>query len=112
VYREWDGETPLYSNLLNKYFFSADELTDYCYDEELDIKTLRLIICKPNKYAEIDYDYWEDILDNDDQEIPKELQDAVNVLNSLIRTLPPASWSPSDIRTSYDDTPVGDQYPL
>ena len=45
-YREWDGKTPLYSDLCDKYFFDADELLDYCCDEEIDISTLRLKICK------------------------------------------------------------------
>lgn len=103
-YKEWDGKTPLYSDLCDKYFFDADELLDYCYDEEIDISTLRLIICEPNYYREINADYWADEMSEDQEDIDSTLKEELNKLNQLIKTLPPLSWSPSKYRTDYNDS--------
>lgn len=100
-YREWDGKTPLYSDYANRYFMTEDELCDYCYDEEIDVSILRLKLCEPVKYSQIDEDYWEDDMYEDQEELPKKLLDALKIFNEVIQSLPNDAWKESSYRTSY-----------
>lgn len=97
-FKEYDG-SPVYSHAVDKYFFSEDELSDYLSDEE-EIKDLRLVFCNENHFNELQSDYFEDILP-EDGELPTELQKAIDNLNEVIKNLPVASYSPSNVRTSY-----------
>lgn len=103
-YKECDGKTPIYSETFDIFFNDVDELTDYCSDNDFNLSELRLKLCDPNYFKEIDIDYWSDDLAEDQDELPKKLQDTVNTLNEIIRTLPPASWTPSKFRTDYNDS--------
>jgi hypothetical protein len=99
---KWDGEHCVYSDMADRYFRDEDEIEDYCCDEDIDPKELRLLICEANKFSCIDSEYWSDILPEEgDGELPKKLQDAIDALNNVIKTLPPASYSPAKIRTEY-----------
>lgn len=91
--QEWDGSTPLYSDALDSYFFDKDELTDYLYDNDCSVESLRLIICEPNYYQALDVDYFCDNLP-DDQDPPDELLTAISELNETLKLLPVPSWSP------------------
>lgn len=104
-YREWDGNTPLYSDSASRYFMNADEISDYCYDEEVDASTLRLKLCEPLKYKHIDEDYWADDMCEDQEELPKTLIDKIAEFNKFIDALPNDAWVESRYKTSYDCTP-------
>ena len=97
-FKEYDG-SPVYSHNIDKYFFSEEELLDYLSDEE-EIEDLRLVFCNENHFNELGVDYFEDILP-EDGEIPDELQKAIDNINEVIKNLPAASYSPSNIRTEY-----------
>jgi hypothetical protein len=100
-FREYDGGI-VYSDLADKYFRDSDEIEEYCEEEDLHPSELRLFLCVPNEFTEIDGDQWNDILPEDSEgELPKKLQDAINCLNEVIKSLPPASYSPSNNRTEY-----------
>lgn len=98
-FKEWNGE-PVVEWDGDKYFFNEEDLIEYC--EENEIKEIDLLFCIENNWRNIDEDYWADEMpDNADGELPKELQLALNSLNSVINTLPAQSYSPSKIRTKY-----------
>lgn len=92
---EWDGETPVYSQSDNQYFFDEDELRDYTEDHQCSIDSLRLVICKPNEFRLIDYYYFSDELP-EDAELPEEIEMAIDELNMVISRQPPVSWSPGE----------------
>lgn len=88
---EWDGD---------KYFFNEEDIIEYC--EENELTSIKLLFCEENSWTTIDTDYWCDIIPSDnDLELPKELQVALDNLNAVIETLPVASYSPGKIRTEY-----------
>ena len=89
----WDGVTPIYSEAADEYFFGEDGLRDHIEEYGCSIESLRLVICEPNCFREIDSDYFCDELP-EDGELPDDLTEALNALNEVIRSLPPASWSP------------------
>lgn len=98
-FREYAGE-PVCLWDDSTYFFSEDDLICYCEDN--DIGELNLLFCKPNDWREVDADYWShNQPDEDDSELPKELKTALDYLNTVLRTLPPQSYSPGEIRTTY-----------
>lgn len=105
-FKEWDKTTPVYSEKLDQYFFTVDELSDYCYDEELDetdLLHLRLLLCEPNYLNEIDFNnHWCDVIpdnyDSIDDVASKELLTAMGYFNSIVRHHKPVSWNPGKYR--------------
>lgn len=98
----WDYETPIYSETHDKYIIDSNDLNDLL--EELDTplidlacgcvaSTLRLRSCKPIYLSQIQEDYWSDDL-AEDQDLPKEILAALEVLNDSISSHKPVSWMP------------------
>jgi len=102
----WDGKTPLYSATNDKYFFDEDDLLDYIEEEGGTVDDLKLIICEPNKFPEIEGDYFYDELPEDGV-LPTEIEIAIDAMNKVIRAQPPASWSPGKYAVNLDS-----QYPI
>lgn len=91
---EWDGKTPLYSQIRDKYLFDKDDLLDLmCESEVSDPDDLELFVCEPNYLSEIESDHWVDDLP-EDGDLPSEVEAALEVLNAVIRKAEPVSWSP------------------
>jgi hypothetical protein len=93
----WDRETPLYSQIHDKYFFDEDELLDFM--DECGIKNpddLELFICNPNYLSQIDSDYWADDLP-EDGDLPSDVEALLDTLNAAIRAAEPVSWSQSEL---------------
>lgn len=101
-FKEYDGSL-VYSHLLDMYFNDSEEIEDYCLDEDIEHKDLRLVYCDPIYFREVETDYWSDNLpdDNDEYIIPNELQTALDNLNKVISGLSPISYYPGKIRTEY-----------
>ena len=97
-FKEYDG-SPVYSKSIDRYFFSEEEIMDFINDEE-DGFDLQLVFCNENHYNELDGSYFEDVLP-DDCDFPDELQNAIDNFNEVIKNLPAASYSPSNVRTTY-----------
>ena len=91
--KTWDRETPLYSESNDEYFQDEDDLNDFIEEHECSIESLRLIICEPNRFRMLDFSFFEDDT-VDDGELPAELEAAIDVLNAVVESLPPVSWSP------------------
>ena len=90
--KQWDRETPLYSEFADEYFFSEDSLNDYLEFGETK-QALRLVICEPIYLKEIDEDYFCDELP-EDGELPENVFSALEELNKIIRGQKPVSWMP------------------
>jgi len=103
-FKEWDGKEIVYSDYADKYFRDSDEIEDYCEEEEIEPSELRLLLCVPNHFDQIDSDIWSDVLPEDfEGELPRKLQDALNAFNEVIKSLSPASYSPSKTRTLFNN---------
>lgn len=102
-FKEWDGVESVCTSGGDRYFFSEEELIDWMNDE--GITEIDLLFCEGNNYQEIDSSYWSDVMHDDQDELPKKMQEAIDALNKVISELPPASYSPGKIRTSYKYEP-------
>lgn len=102
-YKEWDGDAPICLYDDDRYFFSEDELIDYLYDHELNGSDIQLVLCKGMPYQQID---GETVAgdSHEDWEPSKELEEKIKEFNTYLATLPPHSWMPGKIRTSFDFT--------
>lgn len=105
--QQWDWKTPLYSESHERYFFNECELDDYCVENQLPIRSLRVVICKPIYLSRVDADYWEDELpelgDGGPCDLPDPIQEALNKLNEVISNhKEPVAWEPSKIAAIID----------
>lgn len=101
-FEEWDGKELVYSELAERYFNDSDEIEEYCEEEGVDSKDLRLLLCTPNYFRVVENDLWDDVLpEESDGELPDKLINAIEALNEVIKSLPAASYSPSNTRTEY-----------
>ncbi|OCA55176.1 hypothetical protein [Photorhabdus namnaonensis] len=101
--KEWDRETPIAIFNTDQYFWDEYDLLEYCNENNISPKELRLVICEPNYPAEIDgEDYFCDDLPPDG-ELPSELQGAFEILNIAIRNCGPLSWSQGNISAIIGD---------
>jgi len=91
--KEWDGETPLSINGTDVYFFDSDELQNWLKDNDEQLENLQLVLCKPISMNHLDEDYFLENL-HEDAEIPEPLQEAIDHLNEIIRSLPTQCWEP------------------
>jgi len=104
-FQEWDGKTYLTVQDDDVFFSDAESLEDYCEDHEIKASDLMLVICSPNKLWEVTSEYWQDIAPEEDDFLPKEVAEALAVLNEKISTAPVVSWGAGKFRTSYEYTP-------
>ncbi len=93
IVQEWDGVTPLVLYDDDRYFFSWDDIVDYCDDLKDTFPTdLRLVICEPVYGRELTAEYWDEQLPGEEQELPAPLQAFVDQLNAAVRAHGPLSW--------------------
>lgn len=91
--REWDGTGMIYSQVLDRYFYSWDEVED----EEEEPESLQLVICEPVFAEQINPrdHYCDDLPDEGDGDVPDEIQDAFDELNQRISECKtPLCWMP------------------
>lgn len=91
--KKWDGETPLYSQAADEYFFDEDELLSHLEEYGCTAQSLRLVICKPVMLSTIDTDYWEGEL-LEDGELSDAALKALDDFNAVLRDEGPVSWEP------------------
>lgn len=94
----WAGE-PLVIFDSDQYFFDAESLADYCWENSVLPSELQLIICDPNYPPEFDIEqHCEEIIpDGEDYySLSQEIRDAADALNKAIKQSAPVSWSSSD----------------
>lgn len=81
---EWDGESPIYSDALDKYYNSIDECLDELEDGQ-KLLDLRLLACEKAFYSEISIDRWDDEMPEDDD--ANELSKLIDEFNNKIRLI-------------------------
>lgn len=93
--KDWDEVGPVYSDTLDCFFTSWDEINDAADENEMEAEDLRLIICEPVFSREIEpKDYYHDLLP-DEGTLPPEIEEAFKALNATIRNCKtPLSWEP------------------
>jgi len=99
-FKEWDGETLVFSHYAEQYFSDESEIEDYCEENETNSEDLRLVLCDPCFIEELDGSQWDDLLPEDSDGFPKKVQDAIDAFNLAVKDFPPLSWMPSKIRTN------------
>lgn len=107
-FKTWDGETPFYCTNNDKYFFDHDSYTDFMEEEELSHEDFRIVLCKPNSLHNIELDYWEDVMPEDDWEsyLPDGFEEKLKELNEIINKSKPITWCPDNIRTDVSNPSV------
>lgn len=100
---EWDGDAPVCLYDDDKYFFSEDDVLEYCAEEELSPSDLQLVLCEPQYAHEVEPDKeYQYILPEDQSlaDIAPEISAAFAVLNAAIKAYgKPISWYPGTKRT-------------
>jgi hypothetical protein len=103
-FKQWDGQTPLCLANSDQFFWSEEDIDIYLDDNELKPEDLRLVICEPNYMQELDAGYWDDVFAVDMEELPKDIEDAMENLNRIIHKrneTQPISWGEGKFRTEY-----------
>lgn len=90
----------IYSIAHDRYFSDSDELHDYIYDnfeQKPSLDELLLVPCGPIYLRPVEYDYWYDDMpdESDGDDLPKEVIDALDHLNTVLSKQDPISWYPS-----------------
>ena len=105
----WDRITPLYSDAFDEYFLSWDEVLEYLFDIEYPEEAaddLRLLICEPMYLPEITEDYFTEYLPENNEELPENVQVALNGLNKAIKNEAPVSWEPGKYKAEIEKIKV------
>lgn len=97
-YEEYDGKKYVVDWDGDQYFWSEEDLIEYM--DENDIEEIDLLICQPVCYQTIDSETVASDA-HEDWEPDKELLEKIEEFNKYLQTLPPHSWEPGNIRTSY-----------
>jgi hypothetical protein len=94
--KEWDEKCPVYSDALDRFYNSWDEINNAAEENEIEVEDLRLIICEPVFASEIDpEEYYQDLLPDEKGSLPTEIEEAFGRLNEAIRACrAPLSWRP------------------
>jgi hypothetical protein len=99
-YEEWNGVTPLATYDGDEYFFDIDDIEWFCEEHEMEPHELRLVICEPNRFRLVTSDYWDDIWPENLEHLPKEIEDALETFNTVLKNANPLSWQQGKTRTS------------
>ena len=92
---EWYEKYPVTEFDGDKWFYSLDEVEDYCEENECEISSLMLVHSKPIELPTIDID---DFLSNvlpDEGEPPQDLIDAAELFNEAISNSGTLSYTPT-----------------
>jgi hypothetical protein len=98
-FEEWDFKKPVCTQDGDTYFFDIETLEEYMFDQE--IKEIDLLICEPIRYYHIDTESVTNGEAHEEWEPSAELQKKIDEFNKYLSSLPPHSWMPGKIRTSY-----------
>ncbi len=110
--RPWDGSSIIFSDALDQYFSSWDDIEEYLANEDaVPLEDLRLLHCEPIYASEIEpSSYYHDSLPEDEDDAPKWLEDAFAVLNETIREHrkrgDALSWTPGKIAVDVASLPA------
>lgn len=113
---KWDGEAMLFSHKWGTYFSDYNDMEEQLaehneheaeYPEDrYTLEQMQIVICEPCYMHQVDSDYWQDCLPEDECDLPTEMQAALDNLNEVISKQKVASWQPSKIALEFDHETV------
>lgn len=92
---EWDGKAMVYSESKDEYFESPSDAFESLEDGDTQ-EGLWLVICEP-EYASISSEHFDDILPEEEHDVPDELQTAIDEFNAKMHGVA-ISWTPGKNR--------------
>lgn len=105
--QKWDGESPICIFEGDTYFFDGiEELDVYCDDLGIKKEDLQLLHCVPVELPTYDVmDMLEGCLCDEHtiNDIPSDIVDAVDFLNSILAESKPLSWVPTNIAVELEE---------
>lgn len=101
-FQDWNGTTPVFSEMVDMWFEDVDKLLDYCEGSGYNPKQLLLKHGKPNYLTPINpLKYYAEILHRELPEIPPIIQRAFDELNKTITNIhTPVSWDVGEYSVS------------
>lgn len=100
---KWDGETPLHSEVTEKFYYCLAEAEEDAaeMEEPQTLADLRLVICEPVHATPLETDYFSDDLP-DDGDIPQQIADAIDAFNAAVAGVV-LSWAPGKTALDLED---------
>lgn len=97
-----NGPVVIYSD--DTYFWSIDDILDYCHENDEKKEDLQLVHCVPTSIPEVDWDYFSDVVpyDSDGDVFSNEMKEAVENLNKIIREHKPVSWTEGKYKVTFE----------
>lgn len=96
---EWDGETPLAIYDDDIYFFSYEEIEEYCEENEVIMSDLMLVLCNKSTFRTLDYDYFMDDT-HEDWEPSTEFETKVKDFNEWLEQQNTHTYFPTNKRVT------------
>lgn len=95
---EWNGKDVL--NIYNddKYFFDTDEIEEYCEENDIESKDLRLVTCYKTSFSPIDWETIEKEQTHEDWEPSDEFVFKVDEFNKWLTSQSTNTWMPTNKR--------------
>lgn len=103
---EWDGETPVALFGSDQYFFSSDDILNYCDENETSPENLSFVLCETNNFSKIDYDLFIDSV-HEDYEFSDEFEKKLKEFNDFLEKEPTNTWFPTNKRVCITSEDVG-----
>jgi len=105
---EWDGKSMMAIYNDERFFSDMDDVFEYCKDNEIDIKDLKLVHCeKQINISEVNIDEMNEeyMTENGDgvSHYHPEIADKVAELNELIKNTEPKLWFQTDTRIKIEN---------
>ena len=97
--KEWDGDSVIYYEDADIYFNDEDYLIEWCIENKKRPSELELVHCEPGRLRILEDDYWADNLPEEGK-LPKNMLQAIDDLNKVVRATPAQVWLPCKIRVS------------
>lgn len=96
------GEFPVCIYNDDTYFFEESDFLEWCEDNEIEPKDIRLCGTDPNHPWIVETDFWADIMpDNVDDPFSKDFHKKLDELNEVIKKHTPISYSQAKRRVVY-----------
>lgn len=98
---EWDGKSALFDfESDDKYFFDISEVIEYCNDNEINPRDLKLVTCTKSSFTPLSLDWitsdYESV--HEDWQPSKEFEEKINEFNKWLATQNTYTWFPSNLR--------------
>ena len=106
---EWDEPTPINNFFGDEYFFSFEDLTDYCVENDTDLRDLHLVLTEPcyiKPFDIVEHAGDDAVEDWDEYDLSSELRSAIDNLNELIKKEPPISYFPTNKAIIFNEAQI------